>query len=93
MMGDLVYYTEEFGFIPNKISLNILEHRKEVDSSIRKTILVTSTQDMLDFGKLLEGKSLVKRKRKVPISAVQSNREKGFKLSDFQEAELMGLGD
>ena len=34
---------------------------------------------MLDFGKLGEGKSLAKRKRKVLISTVQINREEGFK--------------
>lgn len=82
-MRDLGYYAEEFGFTPNGISLNILGQRRETDSSFRKTVLVTLTWDMSDFGKLSEGKSLVKRKRKLPISAVQSNREEGFKLNDF----------
>lgn len=38
---------------------------------------------MLDFGKLVDGKSLVKRKRKVPTSTVRSNREEELKLSDI----------
>ena len=38
---------------------------------------------MLDVGKLVDGKSLVKRKRKVLTSAVWSNREEELKLSDI----------
>lgn len=73
---DLVCYAEEFGFVPNGIGLNILKQRKEIHSSFRR-ILVTSTWNILDFRKLREGKSLVKRK--VLISATQSNREEGFR--------------
>lgn len=43
MVRDLGYYVEEFGFIPNGISLNILGQRRETDSSFRETVLVTST--------------------------------------------------
>lgn len=73
MVKHLVCYAEEFGFVSNGIGLNILEQRKEIHSSFRR-ILVTSTWDMLDFGKLRKRKSLVKRKRKVLISAAQTNR-------------------
>lgn len=73
---DLVCYAEEFGFVPNGIGLNILKQRKEIHSSFRR-ILVTSTWNILDFRKLREGKSLVKRK--VLISATQTNREEGFR--------------
>lgn len=76
MVKDLVCYAEEFGFVPNGIGLNILKQRKEIHSSFRR-ILVTSTCDMLDYGKLREGKSLVKRK--VLISAAQTTRVEGFR--------------
>lgn len=87
MVKDLVYYAEKFGFDPNGIRLNILEQRKEIHSSFRR-ILVTSTWDMLDFGKRREGKSFVKRK--VLISAAQTNREEGFRQR-YSGDKLMGL--
>lgn len=86
-MKDLVCYAEEFGFVPNGIGLNILEQRKEIHSSFRR-ILVTSTCDVLDFGKLRERKSFIKRK--VLISAVQTDREEGFR-QQFSGEKLMGL--
>lgn len=82
MLRDLLYYAEEFGFIPNGISLNILEQRKEIVRFLfwkRTSCLVTLTQDKLVFGKLMEGKSFVRRKRKVLISVAQTSRKEGFR--------------
>lgn len=59
-------FSQGFGFIPNGINLNVLEERREIDS-LRKTILAVWTQDMLDFGKLVAGKPLVKRMMNIQL--------------------------
>lgn len=59
-------FSQGFGFIPNGINLNVLEERREIDS-LRKTILAVWTQDMLDFGKLVSGKPLVKRMMNIQL--------------------------